>query len=96
MEGLGTFYIFFKHDKRRVRAQEQSSVRSVVLDVLMGSIMVEWGQCGTLSLATDRDFVILSFSLLFFYPTKPLVLLKNMVRGLGHVFYLTSLIDHSY
>ena len=72
-----------------MRAQEQSSVRSVVLDVLMGSIMVEWGQCDTLSLATDRDFVILSFSL-FLYPNKPLVLLKNMVRGLGHVFYLTS------
>ena len=31
-EGLGVLWFFFKHDKRRMRAQEQCSVRSVVLD----------------------------------------------------------------
>ena len=29
---LDAYCIFFKHDKRRMRAQEQRSVRSVVLD----------------------------------------------------------------
>ena len=31
-EGLGVLWFFFEHDKRRMRAQEQCSVRSVVLD----------------------------------------------------------------
>ena len=31
-EGLGAFRFFFKHDKRRMRPQEECFVRSVVLD----------------------------------------------------------------
>ena len=31
-EGLGAFRVFFKHDKRRMRPQEECFVRSVVLD----------------------------------------------------------------
>ena len=31
-EGLDVFGFFFKHDKRRMRAQEQCFVRSVMLD----------------------------------------------------------------
>ena len=31
-EGLGALIFFFKHDKRRMRPQEECFVRSVVLD----------------------------------------------------------------
>ena len=64
--------IFFKHDKRRMRAQEQGFIRSVVLDPNdVGLGVASWLIVvnDPLSLATDGDY---AFSLLFTLLQKPL------------------------